>query len=56
LPHPGIAGRGFVLVPLLEVAPEWRHPVFGERAARLIERVEAAQGLGVIAEIRRIRP
>ena len=56
LPHPGIAERGFVLVPLQEIAPEWRHPVLGEGAARLIERLEAAQGKGAIAEIRRIRP
>ncbi|HEY4345399.1 MAG TPA: 2-amino-4-hydroxy-6-hydroxymethyldihydropteridine diphosphokinase [Parvibaculum sp.] len=56
LPHPGVADRGFVLVPLMEIAPEWRHPVLGEGAARLIERVKAAQGLGAIAEIKRIRP
>jgi 2-amino-4-hydroxy-6-hydroxymethyldihydropteridine diphosphokinase len=27
LPHPGIAERAFVLEPLLEIAPRWRHPV-----------------------------
>jgi len=27
LPHPGIAERDFVLAPLMEVAPNWRHPV-----------------------------
>lgn len=55
LPHPAIAERGFVLVPLQEIAPEWRHPVSGEGADRLIERLEAAQGKGATAEIRRIR-
>lgn len=29
LPHPRLAERGFVLVPLAEVAPGWRHPVTG---------------------------
>jgi 2-amino-4-hydroxy-6-hydroxymethyldihydropteridine diphosphokinase len=27
LPHPGIAERDFVLTPLMEIAPGWRHPV-----------------------------
>jgi 2-amino-4-hydroxy-6-hydroxymethyldihydropteridine diphosphokinase len=27
LPHPGIADRDFVLTPLMEIAPGWRHPV-----------------------------
>ena len=27
LPHPRIQDRAFVLVPLAEVAPDWRHPV-----------------------------
>ncbi len=27
LPHPRIAGRGFVLVPLAEIEPGWHHPV-----------------------------
>lgn len=29
LPHPRLQDRGFVLVPLAEVAPGWRHPVTG---------------------------
>lgn len=27
LPHPRMAGRAFVLLPLAEVAPAWRHPL-----------------------------
>ena len=34
LPHPGIEQRSFVLQPLLDVAPEWKHPV-SHRAAKL---------------------
>jgi 2-amino-4-hydroxy-6-hydroxymethyldihydropteridine diphosphokinase len=29
LPHPRLAERGFVLVPLMDVAPQWCHPVTG---------------------------
>jgi len=36
LPHPRMAGRSFVLVPLAEVDPEWRHPVLGLTAMELL--------------------
>ncbi|WP_341703583.1 2-amino-4-hydroxy-6-hydroxymethyldihydropteridine diphosphokinase [Ferrovibrio sp.] len=36
LPHPRLAGRLFVLLPLQEVAPGWRHPVGGEEIGALI--------------------
>jgi 2-amino-4-hydroxy-6-hydroxymethyldihydropteridine diphosphokinase len=29
LPHPRLDTRNFVLIPLRDVAPEWRHPVSG---------------------------
>jgi 2-amino-4-hydroxy-6-hydroxymethyldihydropteridine diphosphokinase len=29
LPHPRMAGRAFVILPLLEIAPNWRHPADG---------------------------
>jgi 2-amino-4-hydroxy-6-hydroxymethyldihydropteridine diphosphokinase len=32
LPHPGIAERDFVLTPLMEIAPGWRHPVTRQSA------------------------
>jgi 2-amino-4-hydroxy-6-hydroxymethyldihydropteridine diphosphokinase len=36
LPHPGIAERAFVLVPLCEVAPEWRDPLTGRSATEML--------------------
>lgn len=38
LPHPGIAERDFVLSPLQEIAPQWRHPVT-RRSAQTMRRV-----------------
>ncbi|MDJ0945092.1 MAG: 2-amino-4-hydroxy-6-hydroxymethyldihydropteridine diphosphokinase [Kiloniellales bacterium] len=43
LPHPRLAGRAFVLLPLAEVAPGWRHPVSGLGLKALIARLPADQ-------------
>jgi 2-amino-4-hydroxy-6-hydroxymethyldihydropteridine diphosphokinase len=36
LPHPGIAQRPFVLVPLCEVAPGWRDPLTGRSSTEML--------------------
>ena len=36
LPHPRLHQRGFVLHPLAEVAPGWRHPVTGATVEALL--------------------
>jgi 2-amino-4-hydroxy-6-hydroxymethyldihydropteridine diphosphokinase len=40
LPHPRLHERAFVLVPLCDVAPEWRHPVLGRTARDLLAGVD----------------
>jgi 2-amino-4-hydroxy-6-hydroxymethyldihydropteridine diphosphokinase len=37
LPHPRMEGRAFVLLPLSEIAPDWRHPRTDEPIRRLLE-------------------
>ena len=36
LPHPRMAGRAFVLRPLADLAPGWRHPVSGASIKTLV--------------------
>ena len=36
LPHPRMGDRGFVLAPLAEIAPGWRHPLTGEPVSRML--------------------
>jgi 2-amino-4-hydroxy-6-hydroxymethyldihydropteridine diphosphokinase len=42
LPHPLVQKRPFVLRPLLDVAPEWRHPVLKKSARQLWRRIAAS--------------
>jgi len=39
LPHPRLAERGFVLRPLAQIRPAWRHPASGLAVAELIARL-----------------
>ena len=47
LPHPRMHERAFVLAPLADVAPEWRHPATGKTVAGML----AALPAGDLAEI-----
>lgn len=40
LPHPRLHGRAFVLLPLMDVAPGWVHPLRGRTAASLLDDVD----------------
>jgi 2-amino-4-hydroxy-6-hydroxymethyldihydropteridine diphosphokinase len=36
LPHPRLAARRFVLEPLAEIVPGWRHPVTGQTPGQML--------------------
>lgn len=50
LPHPRLQDRGFVLVPLTDIAPGWTHPILGRTAAELLAGLPPAD----LAQIRPI--
>jgi len=43
LPHPRMTGRAFVLRPLADLEPQWRHPVTGEAIQALLARLPPEQ-------------
>lgn len=36
LPHPRLQDRAFVLVPMADVVPDWRHPVLGKTVREML--------------------
>ncbi|CTQ50049.1 2-amino-4-hydroxy-6-hydroxymethyldihydropteridine diphosphokinase [Jannaschia donghaensis] len=49
LPHPRLTERAFVLIPLMDVAPAWRHPATGRTVRSMVAGLSAR-------ERREIRP
>lgn len=49
LPHPRLQDRSFVLVPLADVAPDWRHPLSGLSVREMLAVRPAAERAAVVA-------
>ena len=43
LPHPRLQDRAFVLVPLADVAPDWRHPILGLTVLEMLAALDSAE-------------
>lgn len=48
LPHPAISEREFVLVPIVEIAPRWKHPVTGMTARKMLAALNTDKGGKII--------
>lgn len=48
LPHPRMQDRAFVLLPLVEVAPDWRHPLTGRTVRAMARALPVAARRGCV--------
>lgn len=48
LPHPRLHQRGFVLLPLQDVAGDWRHPILGKNVTEMIADLTEAAQAGIV--------
>lgn len=49
LPHPRLHQRGFVLLPLAQIAPGWVHPRTGRTVAQMLADLPAGALAGIVA-------
>ncbi|KAE8220739.1 hypothetical protein CF319_g5782 [Tilletia indica] len=52
LPHIGLAEREFVLRPLADIQPEWRHPMDGRTTTQMLNAIKADSGMRRVLPIR----
>ena len=43
VPHPHLAERDFFLKPMMELAPDWRHPITGLTASEMLENLSSKE-------------
>lgn len=51
LPHPRLHERAFVLLPIRDIAPGWRHPATGQGLDELIDALGAGRGADQKVEV-----
>lgn len=48
LPHPRLQDRGFVLIPLADIAPDWCHPVSGQTVKQMVAALPQADKTDIV--------
>ncbi len=48
LPHPRLQDRAFVLIPMADIAPNWRHPVTGNTVTGMLAALPAAEKAAIV--------
>lgn len=51
VPHPRMTERAFVLMPIRDLSPEWKHPISGASISEMIEQLPEGQDLHEIEDI-----
>lgn len=49
VPHPRLQDRAFVLIPLLDVAPDWHHPVMAQTVRQMCDDLTDDEIAGIVA-------
>ncbi len=47
LPHPRLQDRAFVLIPLIDIAPGWTHPLTGQTVKEMLDALPDSEKTGV---------
>ncbi|OUR75676.1 2-amino-4-hydroxy-6-hydroxymethyldihydropteridine diphosphokinase [Alphaproteobacteria bacterium 46_93_T64] len=48
IPHPHMGERAFVLAPIIEILPDWRHPINDLTAQQMMTRLDGDQAFEVV--------